>query len=96
MERGTAGQELERFEALPLDAKLREIWLGGRETNGSVARALREIEEGRLARQEIVFRVTRLERYWTQMTAIGAFVVLVVAPAMMALIDVLMRALLRA
>ena len=40
----TDARELAIFEALPTDQKLREIWLNGKETNGHVAQAMRDIE----------------------------------------------------
>ena len=50
----TAAADERRFEALPVDAKLKEIWLNGRETNGHVADALRDISKMNEWRTETV------------------------------------------
>lgn len=44
----TDAAELRQFQSLPLEEKLDEIFLNGRETNGAVADARMEIEANRL------------------------------------------------
>ena len=79
----TDAHDLALFETLPIDAKLREIWLNGRETNGHVADAVRDI-----AALEIVVtttnddhdgRLTKIEHREIRRQAVTA-AILIAAP----------------
>lgn len=50
----TDATELRAFQELPLEKKLDEIFLNGRETNGAVAEAKMEIEANRLLADKAV------------------------------------------
>lgn len=88
----TDALDLRAFEILDTDAKLREIWLNGRETNGRVAQAVRDIEEAKVERATIASRVAGIEHNWTQAKAVLAFVLIFVAPVMLVVTDLIVRA----
>lgn len=75
----TDARELAAFEALGVDAKLREIWLNGRETNGKVAEAMRDIA----AIQPVVQR----HDFWFRVAAVAVAALVAIGPAVFWLID---------
>ena len=74
----TDARELAAFELLPVEAKLREIWLNGRETNGRVGDAMRDIAEAQATAIVTQERVGKLETWQIRTAAIvGAALVAV-------------------
>lgn len=65
-------RDLAQFEGMNPADKLREIWLNGRETNGSVADAKRDIAVVQREHMEIVERVSELERNYLKVATLGA------------------------
>ena len=75
----TDAHELAEFEKLTIPEQLREIWLNGRETNGHVADAMRDIGEMKP-------RPVKVERWQIGMAAIIAFLI-AVGPAVFWLLE---------
>lgn len=73
--------EMAAFLKKPADEKLLEIWLNGRETNGSVADAKRDIAK----LQELEPRVAAVEKWVIRVSAVAA-VILAASPFVFKLI----------
>jgi hypothetical protein len=83
----TDAHDLARFEALTIPEQLREIWLNGRETNGNVADALRDIADIKHWRGATLQPwMQTIDRKVWQAGAVGAFL-LVMAPIVFKMVD---------
>lgn len=68
----TDARELAQFEALAVDAKLREIWLNGRETNGKVAEVW--------ARQQRIIPVVERHEFWFKVMGVAVGILTIALP----------------
>lgn len=86
----TDARELAEFEALPVAAKLREIWLNGRETNGKVAEAVRDIAEVQARQETHAARISRTEHWQIRAAAVGAAAI-VLGPLVFTGLDLIIK-----
>lgn len=83
----TDAHELAQFERLTIPEQLREIWLNGRETNGHVADALRDIGElQRFRDRELKPWMAQIDRRVAVAAGVVVFV-LAAAPIVFWLLD---------
>lgn len=70
----TAAADLAEFEEMTVPAKLRAIWLNGKETNGHVAEAFKQIEAIRETQATVKEALERTEAVAMEGKAIAAFI----------------------